>query len=596
MWAYNVIIAFLLVSRTKETLFESDGVLIQNRGDTRIASGAWTIVVTINPPKHSHLSESITGLSRSILGSNSGINKTDVEYWLGRLKFLNKRIQGLTKSYTAEHPTHRIKRGLLNIIGSVAHSLFGVATDAEVAQVREAVIHVHKNELVLHHQIDALRTVLDATRAYAITNNNNIRITDATAKVALRYAIKSAHDLIRQSSEIGKLQVSEQLDRVLNMLEDSVYNYVELTRIYNHQRIQLWNGQLTPELIDYIHMEAIRDQIVISGLVPLTMIWYYTHMTVFPIWESSQKSVFRVMFPTIRPTPYLRYHINYYPVVLNDVYLRRLLGMSDIVFNTASRAIVSPNHCHGAYPIVCWPSPEDGEETCESSILSGQGVELCSVKLSRRGNISLHVETLFPQSNIAVVIPFVRSVRIFKCCPGQHPRAIEIDIPHIVKIDPPCHLELGRWSVHGVALGSQRVDMTMKFLFDLPKLDINWPKVVNANISMHISDIQGVVVKVSDLIKQSGIPNISVNTDGGLWDSDSWNDMKFGHMQVNSVVIIIVIIVVIIIIGGYCMWKKRRNKSRGDKSDMKVMKHEIVVKPIQLPPASIFPSVDVEEV
>ena len=60
-----------------------------------------------------------------------------------------------------------MKRGLLNIVGSISNALFGVATSAQLDHFNEALSKIGTFQSSIAHAHHTLVTIIDQTRIYA---------------------------------------------------------------------------------------------------------------------------------------------------------------------------------------------------------------------------------------------------------------------------------------------------------------------------------------------------------------------------------------------------------------------------------------------
>ena len=104
-----------------------DGLIITQDQELKVQNGEWTLLITIQPPVPVSLEQAITLLRLTVnkyredFSNSTGIN------WDNRLTWIS------TSMRPNQSPSRR-RRGLIDIGGTLLHHLFGVATDAELAE------------------------------------------------------------------------------------------------------------------------------------------------------------------------------------------------------------------------------------------------------------------------------------------------------------------------------------------------------------------------------------------------------------------------------------------------------------------------------
>ena len=118
--------AHLVSSMTVTELHQG---LLQKKMELRITSKLWKVVITVedSSTQWNEVMRVVTRLT--------DFNYSHMDEWShAKLGQLRHRINHISHAYR-----RRQKRGLIDGIGVVAHSLFGLATDADIAELKEKI-------------------------------------------------------------------------------------------------------------------------------------------------------------------------------------------------------------------------------------------------------------------------------------------------------------------------------------------------------------------------------------------------------------------------------------------------------------------------
>ena len=126
------------VSNTSTPIALPDGLFITEQDDTRALIASWTVLVTINIPQTTELNllKKLNRFQTSLLRHYvyQGISNVTKTIW-------DERINNIKATITNTHTTtRRRRRGLINIIGEISHTLFGTATEQEIIDTRYQLI------------------------------------------------------------------------------------------------------------------------------------------------------------------------------------------------------------------------------------------------------------------------------------------------------------------------------------------------------------------------------------------------------------------------------------------------------------------------
>ena len=257
----------------------------------------------------------------------------------------------------------RTKRGLFDFVGTISKSLFGVATDHDVVQLKE-VVNSNRNALsVITHQHNKMLTVVNATRFQMLENretiNNLIDTTSALKKWVARVNLRQQlyHVLIFRINMIENLirQLERSQDKMLRMRKD------------------LEHGVLSEELLPLDEL----GKLTTSSLIPkdssfvTPLFWYYTHLHVKML-RMEDELVYSVGLPLVSNERSVAKQFESYPTpnVISNVTLQILVHNSNLFKSHTGQAIQLPDNCIGSHPLVCPPMPVLRDDTTDHSCAS----------------------------------------------------------------------------------------------------------------------------------------------------------------------------------------------------------------------------------
>ena len=157
-----------------------DGLLVTGQQTVKSVAAEYTLVVTIAPPKFPpSLREMTQNLAHHahrtrLLGH---VNRSITDGWIRRIQKLEGFEEEVDKTRTRNFSRNR--RGVLNIIGEISHTLFGTATDTSMSELRRIVQQTQVNQGRVRHQVQEMISILNQT--YDNIEENRNRINDITS-------------------------------------------------------------------------------------------------------------------------------------------------------------------------------------------------------------------------------------------------------------------------------------------------------------------------------------------------------------------------------------------------------------------------------
>ena len=147
-----------------------DGILVTGGDDTRAHIATWTVLVTLDVPTlEVSLLPKLFFFQRALRSHHtySGISNETKNIW-------NERIENLKATINRRPATHRTRRGILNIIGTLSNTLFGTATEDEVFEIRKQIDLLTKKNNQIVHVARQLITIINQTNEHSRRINEHI--------------------------------------------------------------------------------------------------------------------------------------------------------------------------------------------------------------------------------------------------------------------------------------------------------------------------------------------------------------------------------------------------------------------------------------
>lgn len=300
--------------------------LLQQQVDIRITSTLWRVVITVE--------DDSTQWDDVMLAVNSLIdqNLPRMDEWAqAQLSRLGERIYHLSQSH------RRSKRGIIDGVGMLAKSLFGLATDREIGELRSRINENRKFQQKITSWQDELLVVINRTHDEVRQNREVInRITEVTLK-----SIDAMH--------------------LIMTLQDQVHSLERLQRREDEIIDDLDHGMLTELLLP---RETLRD-IVKDSALPLE--WYYRWCPIIPLWGNGW--VFETRLPVVSNDPIIGFTFVAFPVWGPHNNTVKLDIATHAVLNTRTGTVSEPRSCRGIDPVVCSPGPTT-KSSCAAAVIN----------------------------------------------------------------------------------------------------------------------------------------------------------------------------------------------------------------------------------
>ena len=335
-----------------------DGVSVSGAESLRQVVATWDVFVTLEPPPYPRqLLDKLDALDHTFVAL------TDLKMGALDLSLEAHRIRRdhIRESLTMAPSSSRVKRGLLDVGGSLLHALFGVATSSQLDRFKAALTEIAGTQTDISHANLQLATVVNQTstylRAVAVKQHqleiNVLHINSAIAQLS--------HALENQATRLHRLELLTALDRYMDILDLATRQYADQMSLYNRQRAGLELGHLTRDLLTMGQLRDIINQAASAHQVVDNLEWYYSYVSVSPLWRKSDSLLYKIELPLIAPRPFLMYQVAALPVPIdNSSYAVQLNLESHYAIDTVTGNMFVPHQCLGHSPIVCQSGPTYG--------------------------------------------------------------------------------------------------------------------------------------------------------------------------------------------------------------------------------------------
>jgi hypothetical protein len=275
----------------------------------------------------------------------------------------------------------RKKRGLFNAIGLVGKELFGLQTEQDAKELKQAIENNQKGLAVISHQSNKMLSIVNVTRMQMIENRKAINsIIDKTTQ--LRDWLRSKAGTFLYQTLVFKIQA----------LEISVQDLERENQKMLRMRKDLERGLLSEDLLPLEELRSLINSPVIpkGNTFVSPLYWYYSKLNVNLI-QMGKELIYSVDLPLVSEEHSLAKQFKSYPTpnLHRNVTIQVSVHDSTYFKSHTGQVIELPKECVGEHPLVCPPMAVRRnfvDNTCMASLLNltSKGVsQQCPVRISR---------------------------------------------------------------------------------------------------------------------------------------------------------------------------------------------------------------------
>ena len=452
-YLWNSINAFVQVENLPQPLL--DGILVAEPQDIGALGGIWTVLVVIEEPRvPSALINEVNMLAKRLdhAFATTNLSAATRQLWTQRIAELKQSF-----SLRPAKPSTRTKRGLLNFVGQISETLFGTAREQEVRACQEQLRNAALNQQRVLHLIKQLTTIVNSSRAETAINRIHINSIQAFLKKFVTHTYDKtigtiAEAISQQGKGLLQLALQLQFESEYSRLESAHVQWQRLTDKYSRQRSSLELGRLTEDILPPADLNVILAAARQRGLITPAPQWYYQHVKITPLWEETDRLVFRAALPLMEDTRYLKYVMRSWPIPRQDAnYTIQIQVPSAVAMDTGRGNMFKPHSCIGANPSVCQTGPvyNTNRLLCARSIINGDKTnhQLCRVIVRDAAETMPIEEEVTP--GIFVIYSPGEDYRIN--CPGQSEVMKHLNKgTHVFKVKNSCKINGQFWTISGL--------------------------------------------------------------------------------------------------------------------------------------------------
>ena len=340
-----------LVLKDNDPHLLSDGLLTTCASNIHVCRGTYTVLVVIDGPRREprmeeHLNELRLVIEK--LGTHQNYSCTTRNVWEQRIRDMEATMTPPSQIL----PNTRIKQGLFNFVGEIGATLFGTATEDQVAHLKHHITKAQRTNRRIIHANNELISVVNQTRAEVSLNHQHL------TKELYAELVTYRHVLAGFVGSLIALEESTQIYQILSASE-SVHNlWLRESDRYQRQRASLGLGQLTEEILPPNELLLILENSQGVGLFLPGLTWYYQHVSLVPVWEDTRRLVFKAQLPLMDKIRYAHYGIRSWPVPVNGSrHILQVQTPEDVAVDTQRGGIFELHDCTGNEPAICRSGP-----------------------------------------------------------------------------------------------------------------------------------------------------------------------------------------------------------------------------------------------
>ena len=269
--------------------------------------------------------------------------------------------------------TTRLKRGLLDFVGTISHELFGIATDKSVNEIKTMLKQTHAKQGQIIHQVNNVISVINHTYDEVQMNRDEINKLQSFVRVSTTLMKRFFKNYTKSAERWNNVEAILSVERAVISLELSYAEYVSMMSIFRRQKQALESERLTVDLLSEEQLSEILQRETRNNIVRIEPLqWYYEFCRTEPLWDSDML-VYRVKLPLIDNYVFIMYQLHSWPVSYNlsGIYTKIQVN-SIIAVDTMSGYTFQPKNCIGNKPRVCFNNVKyKNAFKCEMAIIKG---------------------------------------------------------------------------------------------------------------------------------------------------------------------------------------------------------------------------------
>jgi len=507
------------------------GVVTVKEGTARIQTGTYELLIITQRPAslQQQYLDPLLRKAQALFATARQGQVVDVEAYVTRFQRLLAPI--------------RTKRGLINAVGELTKSLFGIATVKDVNKIKATV-----NDLV--QESNERRVVV---RDLIICVNETIT---QQQKIEQKVNVLAEHvNQLQRDIQTLSVYVDEDRNRLFNAelliiienvlsLAEELYNAEkDAMNYFRYNRDLAVIGHLTETLVPRSILKNVREEVQID----VSDEYLYTNLEVKIMELDGDSLGYWVSLPILEGEPYTLWRIQTVPFpVTGDAHRQIIPEVTTVGHGLETGNFIEADLCKFDNPRLC-PSPVEYDDLkCVSSILSQDNKQIRNCKIIEVDQFDINVKRVSPNS----VVMATDGEKVEERCYLQPPQSYQLQAKtYLLNVKAGCVLEGENWKFQAAKV--ERKDIELESLVLLLPSHFS----VNVTVPKKLNSVKFNYTNVSALIAEKY---------GHLPDVDKLRDIKIVMLSGSAAGYIALLMIIIIVIGVlvYRYIKRKNIKKR----------------------------------
>ena len=252
-----LVLLLLTMTPTDGRLLMRDSTIFYKHSTVSLSRASWTLSYIIDftdmdntLSDYNNFLQTVRDVTDKTISRHSKIDTHDsfnlpIRSLVKQLDHLNHTksiFENRFQSFKTLYQSHRSKRSLIPLIGDLANTLFGVATDSELDNIKNSVKILHNNQNEITHVVNSSLTLIKHNSQNVKTNRANLILLNKTIKTLI--------------IEINAF--NNKSSQAVQNLAANIKVYLELTQAIQHSR------QLLQDIIRIFHRLTVTIDMLTS--------------------------------------------------------------------------------------------------------------------------------------------------------------------------------------------------------------------------------------------------------------------------------------------------------------------------------------------
>lgn len=417
------------------------GVVTVNEGTGRIQAGSYELIVMVQRPS-SLQRRFLTPLlqqAEALLSTISAEQIVNMDAYVTRFR----RLQAPT----------RVKRGLINAVGEITKSLFGIATEKDVNKIKntvnELVAESNRRKVVIRDLIVCANQTIKQQRH--VISKVNVLASHVNQLQEDVQTLGNVYDQVGQ--RVHNAEMLSIIENVLSLAEELSNQEEMFANQFQYKRDLAVIGHLTETLIPRSVFKDVRKHVKID----VSDDYLYSNLEVRVIRFDEDRLGYWTSLPILDREPFTHWRILTVPFpVTNSAHRQIIPEVTAVGHGLETGNFIEADLCRFKDPMLC-PSPvEYGKLKCINSILNQDDQQLENCRTMIPDNFDVNVKRVTPTS----VVIATNGERVEERCDHQAPQSYVLEAnSYLLTIDAGCVLEGNNWKFQATTVEKRQVEL-----------------------------------------------------------------------------------------------------------------------------------------